>query len=385
MAEIEALKNIPDISFIDSKTLDDVKAAMVTDYTAAFEADTGKSIALAPAAPMRLALEAAATQIYQAMQYIDRAGKQSTIKYSYGSYLDNLAALKGLTRSEATAATTTLRFTLSAVQSSAVGIPAGTRATPGTDGGVYFATAVYAEVPAGSLSVDVAAKCTTSGSSGNGYAAGTIATIVDPVSYVASVVNTTASAGGSNEESDADLSERIFLAPSSYSTAGPADAYKYWVEAYNSAIGDVLVQRGDIDGTVIITMLMDDGSLPGTEVVSGVQSFLDAGNVRPLTDKVTVQAPAEVAYNIALTYYIAKSDSAQAVTIQAAVTAAGAAYTKWQRKLGRDVNPSKLTALVVAAGAKRVEITAPTHTTISAVQVAKLGTSSVTYGGLEDD
>ena len=40
-------------------------------------------------------LYSAAAQIYQAMQYVDRAGKQSLLKYSYSEFLDNLALLKG--------------------------------------------------------------------------------------------------------------------------------------------------------------------------------------------------------------------------------------------------------------------------------------------------
>ena len=121
-------------------------------------------------------------------------------------------------------------------------------------------------------------------------------------------------------------------------------------------------------------------------MISGVQTFLDEGEVRPLTDKVTVAAPTEVAYTINLTYYISKSDSAQAVAIQAAVTAAVASYVTWQRKLGRSINPSKLTALIVAAGAKRATITAPSYATVGETSVAALsGSASVSYGGLEDD
>jgi phage-related baseplate assembly protein len=384
MSDIAALNNIADIAFTNSKTIEEIETEMVSAYETALSSEADSAVTLAAAAPMRMAINAAAVQIYAAMQYIERAGKQNLLKYSYGDFLENIAALKGLTRNAAVAATTTLRFTLSAAQASAVGIPAGTRAANGA--GMYFATTAYAEVAAGSTYVDVAARCTTAGSDGNGIAIGVISTIVDPVGYVASVSNTTVSAGGSDVESDDDLRYRVYLAPSGYSTAGPAGAYEYWVKSYNSEIGDVVVTPGSTDGTVLITLLMENGSLPSTEVISGISNSLEDGNVRPLTDKVTVQAPTEVSYTIGLTYYIAQSDSAQATAIQTAVSAAVTAYTTWQRKMGRDINPDKLLALVIAAGAKRATITAPTRTTIAATEVPALsGIASVTYGGLEAD
>ena len=61
-------------------------------------------------------------------------------------------------------------------------------------------------------------------------------------------------------------------------------------------------------------------------------------------------------------------------------------YIKWQRTIGRDINPSELTAAIMRAGAKRVDITAPTYAAVNGTSVAALsGEASLTYGGLEDD
>ena len=108
-------------------------------------------------------------------------------------------------------------------------------------------------------------------------------------------------------------------------------------------------------------------------------------NIRPLTDLVEVSAPQEVSYSIALTYYINRSDSNQAAAIQNEVQKAVQTYQSWQRAIGRDINPSKLVALVMGAGAKRVEVTAPTYTKVGETAVSSLSGSTVTYGGLEDD
>ena len=382
--EMNAIKNLPDISFIDNKTIDQVRQEMVADYESFISEATGQTVTLERSSVHRMELYAAAAQIYQAMQYIDRQGKQSILKYSYSDFLDNLAIFKGVTRNPATPATTTLRFTLSAVRDTATGIPQGTRVS--TAGATYFATDVYAEIPAGSTAVDVPATCTVAGTDGNGFAAGELATIVDPIPYVASVTNTTATEGGAEIESDDDLAERVFLAPGAYSTAGPEDGYLYHAKAYSAAIGDVVATSNQAAGTVDIVFIMADGSTPGEEMIEGLEGYLQGKTIRPMTDLVQVSAPEEVKYTINLTYYINRSDSAKAVTIQAAVAQAVADYQTWQRAIGRDINPSQLVRMVMDAGAKRVTVTAPTYTAVDATKVSALqGDAVISYGGLEDD
>lgn len=382
--EMNAIKSLPDISFIDNKDIDQVRQEMVADYESFISEATGQTVTLERSSVHRMELYAAAAQIYQAMQYIDRQGKQSILKYSYSDFLDNLAIFKGVTRNPATPATTTLRFTLSAVRDTATGIPQGTRVS--TAGATYFATDVYAEIPAGSTAVDVPATCTVAGTDGNGFAAGELATIVDPIPYVASVTNTTATEGGAEIESDDDLAERVFLAPGAYSTAGPEDGYLYHAKAYSAAIGDVVATSNQAAGTVDIVFIMADGSTPGEEMIEGLEGYLQGKTIRPMTDLVRVAAPQEVTYTINLTYYINRSDSAKAVTIQAAVAKAVADYQTWQRAIGRDINPSQLVRMVMDAGAKRVTVTAPTYTAVDATKVSALqGDAVISYGGLEDD
>ena len=382
--EMNAIKSLPDISFIDNKDIDQVRQEMVADYESFISEATGQTVTLERSSVHRMELYAAAAQIYQAMQYIDRQGKQSILKYSYSDFLDNLAIFKGVTRNPATPATTTLRFTLSAERDTATGIPQGTRVS--TAGAISFATAVYAEIPAGSTTVDVPATCTVAGTDGNGFAAGELATIVDPIPYVASVTNTTATEGGTEIESDDDLAERVFLAPGAYSTAGPEDGYLYHAKAYSAAIGDVVATSNQAAGTVDIVFIMADGSTPGEEMIEGLEGYLQGKTIRPMTDLVRVAAPQEVTYTINLTYYINRSDSAKAVTIQAAVAQAVADYQTWQRAIGRDINPSQLVRMVMDAGAKRVTVTAPTYTAVDATKVSALqGDAVISYGGLEDD
>lgn len=119
---------------------------------------------------------------------------------------------------------------------------------------------------------------------------------------------------------------------------------------------------------------MSGGVIPGQDVLDAVSETLEDRGVRPLTDKVTVAAPTAVPYNTVLTYYISRSRAAESTNIQAAVTAAVTTYQLWQKsKLGRHINPSELTARVMAAGALRVTVTAPAYSAIQPTQVAQEG------------
>ncbi|MFQ9474033.1 MAG: baseplate J/gp47 family protein [Oscillospiraceae bacterium] len=88
---------------------------------------------------------------------------------------------------------------------------------------------------------------------------------------MASVTNTTTTEGGAEIGSDADLAERVYLAPGAYSTAGPEDGYLYHSKAYNPAIGDVVATSDQEAGTVDIVFIMADGSTPGPEMISGLK------------------------------------------------------------------------------------------------------------------
>lgn len=384
MPDISTIKDLPDISFIEYKTVDDVKTSMVADYEAYMTEATGKPYTLPRVSRDRFKLYAAAAQIYQAMKYVDIKGKMDTVKYSVGDFLDLLGAFRcGATRNQAAAAVTTIRFTLSAARASVTAIPKGTRIAAGQ---LFFATAVYTEIPAGDLTADIPATCMTAGETGNGLAPGELKTLVDPVPYVQSVENTSTSSGGADRESDESFAARIFIAPGKYSTAGSRNGYEYHVQDYSSAIGGVHVSSDQAAGTVDIVFVMADGSLPSAEMISAMSQHMSAETLRPMNDLVTVRAPAEVKYTVSLTYYINQSDNNRAAAIQQAVSAAVDSYIAWQRKIGRDINPSKLLALVMGAGAKRAQITAPIFTAIPADSIAAIdGTASITYGGLEDD
>lgn len=383
MADI--LINTPDISFIESETTETILSRLVSNYESELSRLEGKTVNLSAASKIQAEINAVALELTQMYQLIDRAGKQGLLKYAYGAFLDNLAAAKNTERKSATAATVTVRFSLEETRESAVGIPAGTRVS--NDGSIFFESQEYAEIESGNEYVDVNMTCSEKGIVGNDIPVGEITTLVDPINYVNEVSNITVSGGGSDTESDESLRERVFLAPSSYSVAGPVDAYVYWVKTFNNDIADVNVSTDTGTAVVHIRVLLSEGRIPNTQTISQLQEFINDSNIRPLTDQVVIEAPETVNYDIEFTYYINKSDRAKALSIQNAANEAVEKYIAWQSAvIGRDITPDKLVQLLMDAGVKRVEITSPVYTSISDQQVAKLNSeTSITYGGIADD
>lgn len=381
---IDELLNLPDVSFIENKQLDQVQEELIRDYQDRYKEITGKDIVLDRADPNALTLYAVGIQIFQAMMYVDKAGKQDLLKYSYGPYLDNFVASQGISREKAKPARTMVRFTLSEQRPNATEIPPGTRVTH--NGSLYFETEDFAVIETGSLSADIMCICMTAGTSGNNIPAGMIDTLVDPIPYMASVSNTEPTTGGADIEDDDTLKDRFYVAPSRYSVAGPEDAYQYWARTYNANISDVRV-FSDKPVDVVVEFIMKDGELPSESMIRGLQAYLEDGQIRPLTDKVTVKAPEIVEYNLNVKYFVNTSDKNKADTLKAAIEAAAEDYIIWQRsRIGRDINPSQLIQKMVAAGAKRVEVTEPVFKVVGKANVAKLSASkTITYGGLEDD
>lgn len=366
--------NLPPISFaVKSET--DVKAEIITGY----EQITGRS--LAQGDPVRLFLLSVAAVIIQQRNIIDYSAKQNLLSYADGEYIDYIGEFLSVFRQPAQAALTTIRFTLSAAQSGVYIIPAGTRVA---GGGLEFHTLTPLEISAGQLTGETTAACTTKGAIGNGLLPGQIRVPVRPLPFVASAQNITESSGGSDKEGDESLVDRIRLAPSSFSVAGPVGAYEFWALTASPAIIDVAVYSPS-PGVVDVRPLLENGAIPGQEILDQVDAVLSADDVRPLTDQVLVNAPEAVSYDVRVDYWVKSSDAAQAQVIQQRVDSAVKNYVLWQKsKIGRDINPDQLLMRIINAGAKRADIISPSFTILSDIQVASDNLIDVNYQGLED-
>lgn len=204
--------------------------------------EEGVSEPLYPGDERRIFGEALSAVLSREHGVIQDAARQTMLRYARGEVLDALGARLRVFRLDGDAARTVLRFTLGAEQELAVAVPAGTKATP--DGTVYFATDEDAVIEAGRLYVDVPASCTEVGGFANGYGTDAITTMVDLIPYVSKVTNVATSEGGDDGEpytaaGDDRLRERILLAPSKLSTAGPEKGYVYYAKSADAGISDV--------------------------------------------------------------------------------------------------------------------------------------------------
>lgn len=381
---VSQVENFPDISFIGDMTLQESMDLAKSWYITHFKELTDEDIVLYDTDEEKILLDTVAYMFYQSAMYIDYAGKQNLLKYSVGDFLDNIGARCGVTREPAGYAKVTVRFTLTEAQGTDYKIPEGTQVAPSESDNVYFAVDGDTTIPAGDTYADARCTCLTAGSDGNGFVPGAIDELIDALPYMDMVSNVTISDGGTDEEDDDAYAERIFLAPSVYSTAGSEDAYIFHAKSASTLVRDVVVFSPEpCEVSVIITGV--DG-LPSAELISIVSDYLNESSRKVLTDQVTVMAPDTVTFNVDLTYYIDRSNSKYAERIQGQVEAAVTDYIKWQtEKIGRNITPSKLIQLVMEAGAKRVTVTSPSDTVVDADEIAVLGTSGITYGGIEDE
>lgn len=319
--------------------------------------------------------------VVAAMQQANAYAKGQLLRYSYGEMLDRLGEMLDVTRLPAETSKVTLRFSIQAPAGITVIIPKGTRSTP--DGKLFFATVQETAASYDAGTVDVEAEATEPGVAYNGLPAGAIKVIVDPVAYVGSVTSVNATSGGLEREDDESFRERIRMAPSHFSVAGPTGAYRYLAMSADAAIGDVSV-TSPAPKEVLVTILIRDGSPPGETVLSKVTEILSADTRRPLSDLVTVQGPDPHLYTVTVSYYISREDSTDEERIKGAVVAAYQDYLTWQAaKLGRAVNPDELRRRLLVAGAYRVEVTSPEYATVAETKVATASeASALTYGGL---
>jgi len=371
--------NLPEVNFAEKDT-----DLIVSEMISSFESEAGRK--LFPSDPMRLLILTFANYIVMQRNKIDDSAKQNFLKYAREGYLENLSALLDVKRLGAAPAVTTLKFAISAVQPSAVTIPKGTRVTPGNK--IYFCTMEDADISQGRLYIEVEAECTEAGEVGNNFYPGQINKLTDPFPYFESVENITISQGGSDVEGLDSLRERTRIAPESFSSAGATGAYQFWAKTASQLISDVSVESPE-PGVVEIIPLLKDGELPSEDILNKVFKECNDQKRRPLTDLVKVRMPETVKYNVSLKYYISRSKSSLGLSIQNKVNESIQGYVIWQKSaLGRDINPSELIRLIMATGAKRVEIQEPAFRRIEYYQIAlleQMSQMSIVYGGLEDD
>lgn len=313
---------------------------------------------------------------------INFTGKMNLLRYSQGVYLEALGELVGVKRNLARGAKATIKYTFSKIFDQVITIPKGHKVAAGN---LFFELDESIELPIGKREVIGKVTCLTEGLMGNNLQKGEINTIVDDIPYLYSVENLDVSSGGADLETDDSLRERIRLKPTSFSTAGPVAAYKYYtLTAHQDIVDANIFTPVETPGVVKVIPLLKNGKIPETEVLKIVEDVLSADDIRPFTDKVEVLAPVASNYSINVKWWLDKNSDK--TIVERAVNKAVEQYKQWQKeKLGRDINPNKLTQLLIQAGAKRVEIISPVFTKIERDKVAQDTGTVINYQGAEDE
>lgn len=158
-------------------------------------------------------------------------------------------------------------------------------------------------------------------------------------------------------ESDVELRRRIQLAPEGYSVAGPEGAYLFHALSADPDVLDVSA-ISPTPGEVLVTLLSRSGDgIPSSGLVERVAAALMDGNVRPLTDLVTVRAAEIMRYTVKAEIVTYAGPDAAVVLEEA--NRRLRAYVDESHRLGRDVPRSGLYASLHVEGVQRVNLIEP--------------------------
>ncbi len=385
-------QNLPEISFanIDTTAL---TSAIVTGFQDAWFAETGEIVVLGPADRRYHFLLSLTGYFSSAFAQIDAAAKQNLLPFASNGFLQALGAIYGprAIPLAASGSTATLQFTLALALASVADIPAGTQVASADASGLVFATDIDLQIPIGQTTGTVSATCVTVGIIGNGLPPNTLTTLLNfNAVFTVSVTNIETTLGGADVEDQSSggaYAQRIFKVTDSYSNAGSYGAYTFFSLSADPSISDVSVsgpEDGLAPGNVLVTVLVQGGTIPNQAILDKVFAAINPANIRDLCAFVTVAAPSPVSFSINVSYYIESALANNATNIQANVnTAVGTFVTNVTSQLATNIDPSLLIEGMVLAGAIRVTVISPVFTPVIKSQVAVLsGIPSVVYSGL---
>ena len=184
-------------------------------------------------------------------------------------------------------------------------------------------------------------------------------------------------------ESDDDLLYRCQLAPSGYSTAGPADAYEFLARSASGQVLDAKVTSPE-PGTVVVSVMARDGDgTPSPELLHTVTEYLTVKTRRLLTDKVIVQPVAIRPFRVAarLAFFAGPDSDVVLSTAKASL----ATYLAESRRIGRNITLSGLYAALKVPGVEDVlDLSPATTLVVSDTEAGYCTAVDIQSGGVGD-
>ena len=315
--------------------------------------------------------------------------KQGFLDTATGFWLDRKAREYGLTRKPAIKTRGTVIYSRRVARNTNIPIPEGSIVTTPKDqaGKEYrFFTTEDAILGSGQLSVQIPVIAESAGSPFN-VGPSSISKMKTFIAGIDAVTNPTdwITIVGVDEEKDADLRQRCFLAWEELSQGGTARAYVSWalsVPGVKSAFVDDTLPRGE--GTVDI-YIMGEAGPPDPALLTSVQEVVDQN--RPITTDALVRSPEIVTVNILLS--VTPRAGYDSIAMEAEVRRRlsiffgdieDAALSIIPLGVGKDVVVAQIVGIVMAVpGVYSVAVHSPaSDITIQPNQFPELGTLTVT-------
>ncbi|VTM15433.1 Baseplate J-like protein [Raoultella terrigena] len=185
-------------------------------------------------------------------------------------------------------------------------------------------------------------------------------------------------------ESDEALRLRAQAAFEGMSVAGPSAAYEYFARSASGQVSDARATSPSPAEVVVAVLSTEgDGTAPA-ELLAAVAAAVNDEEVRPLGDRVTVQSAEIVEYDIDATLYLYPGPESEPI-INAAMASLEAFLADNDKKIGRDIVRSAISAALHVQGVQRVVINMPAaDLQIDNTQAARNTGYTVDNGGTDE-
>lgn len=159
-------------------------------------------------------------------------------------------------------------------------------------------------------------------------------------------------------ENDEALRLRAQAAFEGMSVAGPSAAYEYFARSASGQVADARATSPSPAEVVVAVLSTEGDGTASVELLAAVAAAVNDEEVRPLGDRVTVQSAEIVEYEIDATLYLYPGPESEPI-INAAMASLQEFLSDNDKKIGRDIVRSAISAALHVQGVQRVVINTP--------------------------
>ncbi|HBX7962795.1 baseplate J/gp47 family protein [Klebsiella variicola] len=185
-------------------------------------------------------------------------------------------------------------------------------------------------------------------------------------------------------EGDEALRLRAQAAFEGMSVAGPSAAYEYFARSASGQVSDARATSPSPAEVVVAVLSTEGDGTASAALLAAVAAAVNDEEVRPLGDRVTVQSAEIVEYEIDATLYLYPGPESEPI-INAAMASLQTFLADNDKKIGRDIVRSAISAALHVQGVQRVVINTPAEDLqIDNTQAARNTGYTVDNGGTDE-